>query len=306
VALTWIDHASNEAGFNIERCAGVACTNFATIGVAGPNAASYNDITVLGTTTYRYQVRAYNLFSPSNPSNIADALTPATPPPPPIPFTFRSVGTHFPTVDNTNGTGPGPGAVTPPGSLQAGDLYVIVASYRGTATLSLSNTGGQTWTSEANTQANGVTARVFWTRFNGTWAGNPSVTNTAGTEALTVYNFAFAMSAGTHPEMDVALLSAGHSGGTVTVPSFTTNTAGTLALVGFLSNENNSWSAPTAGWSVPGGQQQWRNTTGEDTSLAFAYRVITSIGATGNIVRSQTDGPDPGLYFRLAWKMVQD
>jgi hypothetical protein len=108
VALTWIDHASNEAGFNIERCAGVACTNFATIGVAGPNAASYNDITVLGTTTYRYQVRAYNLFSPSNPSNIADALTPATPPPPPIPFTFRSVGTHFPTVDNTNGTGPGP------------------------------------------------------------------------------------------------------------------------------------------------------------------------------------------------------
>ena len=129
-----------------------------------------------------------------------------------MPFTFRSVGTHFPATDNTNGTGPGPAAVTPPATLQAGDLYVIVAAYRGNATLTLSNTGGQTWTTEANTQGNSVTARVFWTRFNGTWAGNPSVTNTTGTQALTVYSFAFAMSAGTHPEIDVALTSATHSG----------------------------------------------------------------------------------------------
>ena len=136
-------------------------------------------------------------------------------------------------------------------------------------------------------------------------AGNPSVTNTTGTQALTVYSFAFAMSAGTHPEIDVALTSAPHSGGTVTVPSFSTNTAGTLALVGWLSDENNSWSAPTTGWSTTG-QSQWRNTTGEDTSLAFAYRVFPTAGATGTVSRRQTDGDDAGLYFRLAWKMVTD
>ena len=62
-------------------------------------------------------------------------------------------------------------------------------------------------------QANGVTARVFWTRFNGTWAGTPSVTNTSGTEALTVYSFAYAMSPGMHPEIDVAVFSGGFSGG---------------------------------------------------------------------------------------------
>ena len=149
-----------------------------------------------------------------------------------------------------------------------------------------------------------MTARVFWTRFNGTWAGTPSVTNTTGTEALSAYSFAFAMSPGTHPEIDVALLSGSHSGGTVTVPSFTTNTAGTLALVGWVSDENNSWSAPTTGWSVPGGQQQWRNTQGEDTSIALAYRVFTAAGPTGSIVRGETDGPN-GLYFRLAWKQVR-
>ena len=250
-------------------------------------------------------MRAFNLFSPSNYSNIADAETPAPPPAPAVPFTFRAVGTHYPTVDNTNGTGPGPRAVTPPATLQTGDLYVIVAAYRGNVTLSMADTGGQTWAAEATTQANGVTARVFWTRFNGTWAGTPSVTNTAGTEALSVYSFAFAITAGMHPEIDVPVFSGGHSGGSVTVPSFATNTAGTLALVGWLSNENNTWSAPTTGWSVPG-QQQWRNTQGEDTSLALAYRLLTSIGATGTIARSEGSGNDPGLYFRLAWKQVPD
>ncbi len=305
MALTWLDHASNEAGFNIERCAGVNCTNFASIGVAGPNAVSYNDTGLAATTTYRYQVRAFNLFSPSNYSNIADAVTPALPPPPAVPFTFRSVGTHYPTVDNTNGVGPGPRAVTPPATLQTGDLYVMVAAYRGTATLSLSATGGQTWTSEAQSQANGVTARVFWTRFNGTWAGTPSVTNTSGTEALTVYSFAFAMSAGMHPEIDVPVTSGGFSGSsTVTVPSLMINTAGTVVLAGWLSNENNTWTAPTAGWSVPG-TQQWRNTQGEDTSLSLAYRVFTTTGATGTVVRT-SDGNDPGVYFSLAWKQVPD
>ncbi len=190
--------------------------------------------------------------------------------------------------------------------MQAGDLFVIVAAYRGNTTLSLVNTGGQTWASEANTQANDLTARVFWTRFNGTWTGTPSVTNTTGTDPLTVYSFAAALSPGTHPEIDVPVFSGSHSGGTVTVPSFNTNTAGTLVLVGWVSDENNTWAAPTAGWSVPGGQQQWRNTHAEDTSIALAYRVFTTAGPTGLVARAQVSETDSGLFFRLAWKQVPD
>ena len=80
----------------------------------------------------------------------------------------------------------------------------------------------------------------------------------------------------------------------MTVPSLTINTAGTVVLVGWLSDENNTWSAPTTGWSVPGGQQ-WRNTQGEDTSIALAYRVFTAAGPTGTIVRAETEGQRRGV-----------
>ena len=306
VMLTWTDTATNEAGVSIERCTGDGCTNFMPIAAVGPNVTSYPDTTVAASTTYRYQVQAYNVLgSSANYSNIADATTPA---PPPTPFTFRGVGTHFPVVENTDeGSGPGPRAVTPPASLQLGDLYVIVAAYRGTATLGLAQTGGQAWTAEANAQANGQTVRVFWSRFNGSWTANPSVTNTTGTSTLTVYSFAVDVAVGAHPEIDVAFASGSHSGDTVTVPSFTTTTDGALALVGWVSGDNNAWSAPPAGWSTPGGQLQWRNANGSDNSIGLAYQVKATIGATGSIARGQTStAPDSGLYFRLAWKQVMD
>jgi hypothetical protein len=181
---------------------------------------------------------------------------------------------------------------------------VIVAAYRGTATLGLAQTGGQTWTTGPNAQANSqtVTVRLFWCRFNGTWTANPSVTTT-GTGTLTVYSFAVDVADGLYPEIDVPFTSASHNGGTVTVPSLTTTTAGALALAGWVSDNNNAWSAPPPGWSLPGGQAQWRNTAGSDNSLALAYRIMGPAGATGTIARTQTEnGPDEGLSFRLAFK----
>jgi hypothetical protein len=236
----------------------------------------------------------------------AQATTPEPPPAPPVPFVFRGVWTHFPTTDNGVGAGPGPHALAPPATLQAGDLYVIVATYRGSATLTLAQTGGQAWTSEPNAQAQSQTVRVFWCRFNGVWTGNPAVTNTSGTQPLTVYSFAFQMGAGMHPEVDVPFASGSHSGGTITVPSITTSAAGALALAGWVSSDNNSWSTPSAVWSLPGGQAQWRNNHGEDNSLALAYRVMTTGGATGSVSRTQGSGSDRGIHFRISWKQVPD
>jgi PKD repeat protein len=59
IALVWADNASDETGFEIERCAKTSsgCA-FAPIATTGTNAAGYADVSALG--AYRYRVRAVN------------------------------------------------------------------------------------------------------------------------------------------------------------------------------------------------------------------------------------------------------
>jgi hypothetical protein len=56
IDIAWIDHASNEAGFLIERCQNGACT---MLSVAS-NSTSYADTGLLADTMYQYRVLAYN------------------------------------------------------------------------------------------------------------------------------------------------------------------------------------------------------------------------------------------------------
>ena len=83
ISLTWTDTASNEDGFQIERCAGAGCTAFAPRAQVGPNATAFSDTTVAAESTYRYRVRAVNAGGASDYSNVAAATTPVAPPPPP-------------------------------------------------------------------------------------------------------------------------------------------------------------------------------------------------------------------------------
>ena len=75
INLTWIDNANNEDGFEIQRCTGSKCTDFATITTVGPNVTSYSNTGLSRSTTYRYRVRAYNTSGDSAYSNIAKATT---------------------------------------------------------------------------------------------------------------------------------------------------------------------------------------------------------------------------------------
>ena len=78
-------------------------------------------------------------------------------------------------ADNGTNTA-NPTAVTPPGSMLAGDLVLMIGESRASsATLAISSAGGQSWTS--GTQLNQTNCRImlFWCRFNGTWSANPSV-----------------------------------------------------------------------------------------------------------------------------------
>jgi Zn-dependent metalloprotease len=77
INLAWVDNASNEAGFKVERSTdGVT---FMEIATPGPNTRSYSDTSLAGTTTYHYRVRAYDGPNVSAYSNVASATTLAPP-----------------------------------------------------------------------------------------------------------------------------------------------------------------------------------------------------------------------------------
>ena len=76
VKLTWQDNSTNENTFEVERCKGSTCTNFAVIGAVSVNETHYIDQRAARTTTYRYRVRATSNVGYSGYSNIATTTTP--------------------------------------------------------------------------------------------------------------------------------------------------------------------------------------------------------------------------------------
>lgn len=75
INLAWIDNATDEYGFFIERSLnGLDWTN---IDVLGENMTSYSDVNVFPGTTYYYRVRAYNGSGYSAYSNVVNLTTPA-------------------------------------------------------------------------------------------------------------------------------------------------------------------------------------------------------------------------------------
>jgi hypothetical protein len=81
INLSWT--ASTEAGgtitsYLIERCAGAACGNFVQVATTISPTTSFNDAGLLGSTSYRYRVRAQDATGTNGPfSNTASATTAA-------------------------------------------------------------------------------------------------------------------------------------------------------------------------------------------------------------------------------------
>jgi hypothetical protein len=213
-----------------------------------------------------------------------------------------------PAIDNgTNTTNPT--AVAPPGSMQAGDLVLMIAQSRdSTATLAISNTGGQSWTSETQQNQTNCRIRLFWCRFNGTWSANPSV-SFGNTNPHTVVMHVFRPSnTNSVWEVDVAQVSGNYAAPplpcTVTIPGITTITDGALVFATWASTDNNTWGSLTGGWTTPG-LAQYRNSSGSDQSQTHAYRVMATAGASGNVSKNQaTLGGDAGAYLIIAFKAV--
>ena len=67
-ALHWVDMATNESGFKIERKVSPTGT-YAQLALTAANIATFVDPTLAASTTYCYRVRAYNTGGDSGYSN---------------------------------------------------------------------------------------------------------------------------------------------------------------------------------------------------------------------------------------------
>lgn len=75
IILTWVDNASNELNYLIERCKGKNCTNFSQIASVGANITIYANTGLSRNTSYNYRVRAANASGKSAYSNILSIKT---------------------------------------------------------------------------------------------------------------------------------------------------------------------------------------------------------------------------------------
>ncbi len=216
------------------------------------------------------------------------------------------VGTSSTPPDNGSQAGP-EAVIVPPANIEVGDVVVLIAHYRGNVALSIGETGGQTWTSSTQ-QTNGTdnTARIFYAVFNGSWTANPSIRVTSGTLALTGVMHVFRY---VDPGiLDIPITSNSYASPNpprnVPLPGVTTATDKSLVLAIWTSNDANAWSLQTSRWSFVS-NSQYRNQTGNRSSISTAYRVFLTAGDTGNIIgRQQQLGGDPGVWFIMTLKQL--
>jgi len=200
-------------------------------------------------------------------------------------------------------------SVVPPGSMRAGDLVLLIYGARSSLdNPSITTDGGQTWNALPNNQSStGVTARLWWAQFNGTWGANPVLTG-SNSAAKTAYMAVFRPANPTDTwsyegnyatdnfNAPVSPFDVTHAAGITTVKN------GALAVAVWLSADDNAWSLQTAGWANPGDLAQVRNTQGSQTALSVAYKVMTTAGATGSVTNRQTaNGGDGGACFMVAF-----
>jgi hypothetical protein len=222
---------------------------------------------------------------------------------------IRYIGSAATPADSSGAVGVAdPTAVTPPGDLESGDLVLMIGHQRATAaTLAVSATGGQSWTSETAIGTTLVTARVFWCIYNGTWSADPSVDFSA-TTCNSVQMHAFRPPSGTGFSLNVAQVELDTAGSPATITGqTTTGTNPTLTVAGWFTADDNTWGAISGtGW-VELGFAQYRNTSGSDQSSAYAWFSSPTGGATGNVTQTQlANGPDAGSTFIISFAAAPD
>lgn len=203
-------------------------------------------------------------------------------------------------------------AVTPPASMVAGDLVLLIPQIKsGTVSpINVTVTGGQTWNTAVGLITDGSTIlSIFWCEFNGTWDADPNVNwgGTPGTDPMTVVMHVFRpgtaaltwfldgnTSSGTFPTPG--------SGQPVILAGTSPPHDSTVTMALWATPDDNNWGDPTGGSWAGLGTQEYRNTSGTGMCITFARVIQTASGPTGDVESTQGGlNRDAGLYIMRTW-----
>jgi hypothetical protein len=219
--------------------------------------------------------------------------------------------TYFHSASNPadNGTGADNSilAVTPPASMNAGDLVVLVGQLQDATTgnITVSETGGQTWSSVSEAAANDMEVAVFWAQYNGTWSANPSLNfaSIAGTQPATAVMHVFrpASVGSGNWVVDTAFAGGAEASASPTViTGITPAKRDNVTLAGWAIPNASTWGTLSGtGWAAME-TAQWRNTSGSDQSMTFAHQLQSAPAATNDVSQAPSTAA-AGVSFTMAW-----
>jgi PQQ-dependent dehydrogenase (s-GDH family) len=221
-------------------------------------------------------------------------------------FSQSYVGTASNVTDGGNVVGP-TAALTPPASMQAGDLVIVYAQHRATgATLTMSTNTGQIWSTVTSVNnANNQSFFIFSCRYNGSWTNNPVISGGSGTVQLTAAMYVFRPS-NANKGWTVNLGPTNTTGGTNpnTIAGGTTTIARTVSMAFWGSAGNNSWGTFSGtNWTKGTLPAQIRNAGTNSQSLSAAYQIRTSTGGTNSVTQTQSATTTANKTF-ISWGEV--
>lgn len=220
---------------------------------------------------------------------------------------FGSVS--VPTDNGTNTANPTAFANPPIASMVTGDLVFVYAYCRtASATIAVSNTGGQAWTSFTSQSSVNATlsANAFWCRYNGTWSAAPSFSFGAtinNNVVMLVFRPTTSTNSWAVDSSQTGTFVDKAAAASFIITGWTPAQASTVSIGVMNTDDDNTWGfVNTAPWTKTSLSTSYRNTSGNDSSSSFAYQIQTSAAATNNLQQSETaNGNDGGFTFAISF-----
>lgn len=179
--------------------------------------------------------------------------------------------------------------VTPPASMLAGDLVVVVCRQRGAGAWINGLDGGQAWTNAGNnTGTSLVSINTFWCRFNGTWSVNPRFDNAGATNTSVVMLVFRPTSTSYNWDLQFDNLANLAAATVNSITGVTPSNNSNISLACWHTADDNTWGTLTGtNWTIGTLAAQYRNLAGSDGSCTFAYQIQTTAAPTNNVSKTQ-------------------